>query len=131
MAKKKKKHKSKKHTTNSGQNAQKSKRGFNFHRLVVIAVGFLVFVAAYALYQSIEPMPPTPERPEVKNENFVLRENRPPLSPQGFSGTVRTAYQIANQLPAVLDQLYCYCRCKKNFGHKNLQSCFVDTHAST
>jgi hypothetical protein len=29
----------------------------------------------------------------------------------------------------LLDSLYCYCNCKKNFGHKSLLSCYVDTHA--
>jgi hypothetical protein len=58
-------------------------------------------------------------------------EKRPTLSPSLFNGRVADAYAIAKLTPALLDQLYCYCRCKENFGHKSLLSCYVDRHAST
>jgi len=47
-----------------------------------------------------------------------------------FVGRVRTAYATAKAIPAVLDRLYCYCRCKENMGHKSLLSCYADTHAA-
>ncbi|MDP2689384.1 MAG: PCYCGC motif-containing (lipo)protein [Deltaproteobacteria bacterium] len=28
-----------------------------------------------------------------------------------------------------MDSLYCYCDCKKHFGHKSLLTCYVDEHA--
>jgi hypothetical protein len=58
-------------------------------------------------------------------------EKRQTLSPALFTGSVAAAYAVAKQVPALLDQLYCYCRCKENFGHKSLLSCYVDRHAST
>ena len=58
-------------------------------------------------------------------------ETRPTLPPSQFSGTIASAYEIAQRIPAVLDGLYCYCDCELNFGHKSNLSCFVDTHAST
>jgi hypothetical protein len=58
-------------------------------------------------------------------------ETRPTLSPSLFTGRVAAAYAVAQQTPALLDQLYCYCRCKENFGHTSLLSCYVDRHAST
>lgn len=57
-------------------------------------------------------------------------ETRPTLSPAYFGGTVAEAYRIAKEIPEVLDSLYCYCDCKKHFGHKSLLTCYVDTHAA-
>ena len=99
--------------------------------LALIAGGVLVLTGAYFLYQGEKPPAQSPEIAELKTENINLREKRPTLSPQRFSGKVRRAYEVARAIPAVLDRLYCYCRCRENFGHKNLLSCYVDTHAST
>ncbi|MBI2999509.1 MAG: hypothetical protein HYY46_13835 [Deltaproteobacteria bacterium] len=41
------------------------------------------------------------------------------------------AYQVAQEIPDILDQLYCYCECDKHMGHLTLLSCFVDSHAAT
>jgi hypothetical protein len=97
----------------------------------MIAGGVLVLAGAYFLYQGEKPPPQSPQLTQLKNENIKLRENRPTLSPQGFTGKVRSAYEVARAIPEVLDGLYCYCRCRENFNHKNLLSCYVDTHAST
>lgn len=60
-----------------------------------------------------------------------LRETRPTLDPGRFVGRAREAHQVARDIPAVLDQLYCYCGCDKSAGHKTLLSCFTDGHAPT
>lgn len=41
-------------------------------------------------------------------------------------------YAIARQIPAVLNQLYCWCRCKENprLRHRALLECFESDHAS-
>lgn len=62
---------------------------------------------------------------------YKLRETRPTLSRILFVGAVAEAYGVAKEIPEVLDQLYCYCRCAENFGHKSLLSCYVDQHAAT
>ena len=99
---------------------------------IALAVGLgLVLTGGYFLYQKKEPLKPSPERTQVKKENVRLRETRPTLSPQKFQGKVAKAYQIARDIPEVLDGLYCYCRCRENNGHKNLLSCYVGLHAST
>ena len=54
----------------------------------------------------------------------------PTLTPERFFGTGREAYQVAKEIPMTLAQLPCYCHCDQNMGHKSLQSCFVDEHAS-
>jgi len=56
-------------------------------------------------------------------------ETRKTLSPMNFTGPASRAYQIAGEIPEVLDSLHCYCECKKNFGHKSLLTCYVDEHA--
>jgi hypothetical protein len=131
MAKKKKKKTQKKRTTHSKQTAPASTKRSKVPLLAMIAGGVLVLAGAYFLYQGGKSSAPSPERAELKKGNINLQENRPTLSPAMFSGKVRKAYEIAREIPEVLDQLYCYCRCRENFGHKNLLSCYVDTHAST
>jgi len=131
MAKKKKKKTPKKRTTHSKQTAPTSTKRSKVPLLAMIAGGVLVLAGAYFLYQGGKSPASSPQLTELKKGNINLQENRPTLSPAMFSGKVRKAYEIAREIPEVLDQLYCYCRCRENFGHKNLLSCYVDTHAST
>ena len=131
MGKKKKKTTSKNRTTNPKQAAVQPKKGPKYSLLAMLAGGVLVLSGAYFLYQGEKPPTQSPQLTELKKENVNLREKNPTLSPQKFSGKVRRAYQIARTIPEVLDGLYCYCRCRENSGHKNLLSCYVDTHAST
>ena len=131
MAKKKKGHTPKNHTAKPKQTAPASKKKSKYPLFAIIAGGVLVLTGAYFLYQKEKPPPQSPQLTELKNENIKLRENRPTLSPQRFSGNVRKAYEVARAIPEVLDRLFCYCRCRENFNHKNLLSCYVDTHAST
>jgi hypothetical protein len=57
-------------------------------------------------------------------------ELRPTLEPAAFTGKARRAYEVARQIPGVLDRLHCYCRCDP-YGHRTLLSCYTDNHAST
>ncbi|HZI29772.1 MAG TPA: CYCXC family (seleno)protein [Gemmatimonadaceae bacterium] len=53
------------------------------------------------------------------------------LDPAGFSDPqVRAAYEAAKQYAHVLEEIYCYCRCKENIGHRALVECFETDHAS-
>jgi len=131
MPKKKKKNKSNQRATRPKQTAPESKKRSKYPLLALIAGGILVLTGAYFLYQGKKPPAPSPQLTELKTENVNLRETRPTLSPQKFTGNVRKAYAVARAIPEVLDRLYCYCRCRENFNHKNLLSCYVDTHAST
>ncbi len=64
-------------------------------------------------------------------EGAKRRETRPTLSPGLFVGRVAQAYQVAKDIPEVLDQLYCYCYCDRDHGHKTLLTCYTETHAAT
>lgn len=131
MAKKRKKHTAKKRTPKTRPTAAQSKTRSKFPLFVVLAGGVLVLTGVFFLYQAKKQPALSPQIAELKKENINLREKRPTLSPEMFSGKAREAYAIARTIPDVLDRLYCYCRCRENFGHKNLLSCYVDTHAST
>lgn len=62
---------------------------------------------------------------------YVKRETKTPLSPLRFVGKTERAYQVAQEIPDVLDHLYCYCQCDKHVGHLTLLSCYTDNHAAT
>ncbi|HVA82233.1 MAG TPA: CYCXC family (seleno)protein [Candidatus Binataceae bacterium] len=53
------------------------------------------------------------------------------LDPNLFKGDVKKAYAIAQEDPALLAQMHCYCGCDRTDGHKNLLDCFRDRHGST
>ena len=127
----KNKQRSKKHTTKPVQTAPKPKKRSNYP-LIALAVGVALLISgAYFLYQKEKPQSRSFENAKPKKENVDLREKRSTLSPQSFSGKTRRAYEVARAIPEVLDRLYCYCRCRENFGHKNLLSCYVGNHAAT
>jgi hypothetical protein len=53
------------------------------------------------------------------------------LSPTLFADErTRAAYQVAKDIPEVLEQLPCFCGCMTSFGHKNNLFCCKDQHGS-
>ena len=52
------------------------------------------------------------------------------LPPDMFTGPAREAYQVATEIPEVLNELNCHCGCKRSQGHANLLHCFTDGHAA-
>jgi hypothetical protein len=58
-------------------------------------------------------------------------KNLPPVLPASqFTGMTRMAYAAVKEIPQTIAQLPCYCHCDEGFGHKSLQTCFVDDHAA-
>ncbi len=57
-------------------------------------------------------------------------ETRPTLSPALFFGNAAKAYKVAQEMPEVLDGLFCYCYCQEGLGHKSLLTCFTDDHGA-
>ena len=39
-------------------------------------------------------------------------------------------YQMASEIPAVLDGVFCFCYCHQNFGHYSLLDCFTNDHGA-
>jgi len=69
----------------------------------------------------------------LAGESLRRGETRQTLSPEFFKDPyVKRAYQVAKEIPWVLDSIYCYCYCEESpvFRHKSLLSCYVDEHAS-
>ena len=58
-------------------------------------------------------------------------QGRLTLDPNQFVGPVREAYKFAEQNPALLAQLHCYCGCDKAEGHKNLLDCYRGMHGAS
>lgn len=128
---KKKRHRSTKHGAYSGRSEARPPKSAKFV-YIVLAVGIgLILSGAFFYFQKKEPQRPNPVRAQVKRENYRFRETKKTLQPALFQGRIYVAYQIARDIPEVLDQLYCYCRCRENNGHINLLSCYTSTHAST
>ena len=91
----------------------------------------VILVAAAGIYYVSRPSAGPARTSQASPAEYPRRETRPTLSPAMFTGEVAETYQVAQEIPEVLDQLYCYCKCRENFGHKSLLTCYVDRHAST
>lgn len=69
----------------------------------------------------------------TRDESLRKGETKQTLDPALFqAGPVRNAFQVARDIPWVLDSIYCYCHCEESpaFRHISLLSCYVDRHAS-
>ncbi len=75
-------------------------------------------------------LPTTPEPGAPAATLAAKHELRPTLEPTAFTGKARRAYEVAREIPGVLDHLKCYCHCD-SYGHRTLLSCYTDNHAST
>ncbi len=93
-------------------------------RFIVMSV-LICFIIAMAA-------PAIAENPQM-DTSLRKGESRQTLDPSGApSAKVKAAYQVAKDIPWVLDSIYCYCMCKENqaFRHISLLSCYVDGHAA-
>ena len=52
------------------------------------------------------------------------------LSPVLFTGYAAKGYQVAKEIPEVLEHVMCYCGCDRNPGHQNNLDCFADEHGA-
>jgi hypothetical protein len=68
---------------------------------------------------------------ESTSESTAISKSAGVLSPTLFNDEkTRAAYQVAKDIPEVLEQLPCFCGCMTSFGHKNNLFCFKDQHGS-
>jgi len=105
----------------------------------------LLIVAAYAIPASMAPrgvvhaqwsdpaqdVPAYHPLPPRKSETLppILSGNQ--LTGQFFREKWQVeVYKEAAQIPRVLYQLPCYCRCDRALGHTSLHSCFEGTHGA-
>ena len=90
--------------------------------LGIVAVVIIAGIAWTSLRGTSEP---------VAEHSASVSKSEGVLSPTIFNDEkTRAAYQVAKDIPEVLEQLPCFCGCMKNFGHKNNLFCFKDQHGS-
>jgi len=89
--------------------------------LGVIAVAIMVAIGWVSLRGTNEPA----------DESAGIDKAAGVLSPTLFDDArTRAAYQVAKDIPEVLEQLPCFCGCMTSYGHKNNLFCFKDQHGS-
>lgn len=71
-----------------------------------------------------------PQHPEPRSDAGSLAGTIAPAALfRGHDRAVR-GYTIAQQMPEVLDGLYCHCQCRENFDHRSLLTCFQSNHGA-
>jgi hypothetical protein len=90
-------------------------------------------VASLVVFLSVVAVNEVLAQKTAKDESLRRGETRATLDPAKFSDPkIRQAYQVAKDIPWVLDSIYCFCYCEESpvFRHKSLLSCYVDNHAA-
>ena len=88
--------------------------------LGILALAIMAGIAWVSLRGTNEPV-----------EDSASLKSAEVLSPTVFGDErTRAAYQVAKDIPEVLEQLPCFCGCMTGFGHKNNLFCFKDQHGA-
>jgi Protein of unknown function with PCYCGC motif len=89
--------------------------------LAIAAIAVMALIAWVSLRGTGEP----------GDQSTAAAKSADVLSPTLFAEErTRAAYQVAKDIPEVLEQLPCFCGCMTSFGHKNNLFCFKDQHGS-
>jgi len=89
--------------------------------VVAVAAAVLLLVVGHGASAGRHPAP----RPGVTGRAVL------PASSFGADARLVEAYTAAREMPEVFDGLYCYCRCKEDFGHRSLLTCFESEHGAS
>ena len=89
-------------------------------------IGCIVLVLA-GVYIATQP---TTEIEPIAPATGFLIETRPVESASFYTGKAARAYQIAAEIPKIIDSQFCYCHCKREKNHKTLLTCFTNQHGS-
>jgi hypothetical protein len=92
-------------------------------RYVVIGLAALVLVLGLVATRSGNAHHPEPRA------GLTAADVAPPERYAAYP-RVAEAYEMAAQIPGVLDGLYCYCDCNKHSDHRSLLTCFQDDHGA-
>lgn len=71
-----------------------------------------------------------PQHPEPRSDAVALATTVVPASVYRAYPRAQRAYRIAREIPTVLDGMYCHCRCRENFEHRSLLTCFQSDHGA-
>ncbi|TNF53027.1 hypothetical protein EP227_06575 [bacterium] len=112
---------------------KKPEKSKNTKNIIIATLAVAVIALGVSAYQLKSTGEKSSETITAEDENALRRgETRATLSPALFSDPfIAETYQMAKEVPHVLDSLYCYCYCDRDpFRHVSLLSCFVDKHAA-
>jgi hypothetical protein len=103
---------------------------FSGAQLIVLGTALVLVVTAVAISFS-RPSPVSGKAPVIVPTG--RSDASAVLDPASFSDDQqRHAYMAAREIPAVLNQLYCWCHCRESmiFHHRSLLECFESDHGS-
>jgi hypothetical protein len=92
-------------------------------RYVVVALAVVAMVLGLAATRDANAHHPTPRAGLTAAD--VESSARYAAYPR-----IAEVYEMAAQIPDVLDGLYCYCDCSKHSEHRSLLTCFQDDHGA-
>ncbi len=103
--------------------------------LITLSIALSVALVALVIGMQLKATPKkTSDYTATTTDDNSLRrgETGTTLPPSRFSDPfIAETYQVAENIPNVLDSLKCYCFCDRQpFNHKSLLSCYVETHAA-
>ncbi len=128
-----------------------SNRSFSIYIIYLMIISSLIFLNSCKKQESKPPQDKHPHSEHQHNHQHSHQskeitypkahggETKKPLSPDLFVGKPNLgeavqAYKVANEIPQVLDKIFCYCYCQDNqhFKHKSLLTCFstADHHGA-
>lgn len=92
-------------------------------RYTVVALGVAVLLLGLVSTRTANA-----HHPEPRADTSVLTVE----SASRYASYPRIAevYEMAAEIPHVLDGLYCHCDCSKHSGHRSLLTCFQDDHGA-
>jgi hypothetical protein len=104
------------------KNEKNAKAGNQNLWLGIIAVVLIAGIAWFAVRPA--------DNPAIESATAIPEASALTLSPALFQGVTREAYQVARDIPEVLEELPCFCGCMKERGHQSNLDCFKDDHSS-
>jgi hypothetical protein len=92
-------------------------------RYTVIALGVIVLVLGLAMARTANA-----HHPDPRDDADMV----PLAASDRYASYPRIAqvYEMAAEIPHVLDGLYCHCDCSLHAGHRSLLTCFQDDHGA-
>ena len=92
-------------------------------RYTVIALGVIVLVLGLAMTRTANAHHPEPREDVATVE--VASSSRYASYPR-----IAQVYEMAAEIPHVLDGMYCHCDCSLHSNHRSLLTCFEDDHGA-
>lgn len=89
-------------------------------------IGLVLMAAGYRLWSERGSV--APEHPEPRAG--ITAAGVLPAASFTAQPDVARVYAMAQQIPEILDGLYCHCECSKHSGHYSLLECFQSEHGS-